>query len=78
MCLTEPVRVVAVDGPTATVEVNGRRRTVSALAVPEVRVGDWAILAAGLLVRIVTPDAAAQIADARRLATDDHPKGDSA
>jgi hydrogenase assembly chaperone HypC/HupF len=79
MCLTEPVRVVAVDGPLATVEANGRQRTVSALAVPEIRPGNWAILAAGLLVRIVEPDAAAHIAAALHAATDERPpKGELA
>ncbi|HET7581715.1 MAG TPA: HypC/HybG/HupF family hydrogenase formation chaperone [Candidatus Limnocylindria bacterium] len=78
MCLTEPVHVLAVDGPIATVEANGRQRTVSALAVPEVRAGDWAILAAGLLVRVLTPETAARMADARQLAADDQPKGEPA
>jgi hydrogenase assembly chaperone HypC/HupF len=71
MCLTEPVHVLFVDGPMATVEANGRRRVVSALAVPDVQPGNWAILAAGLLVRVLEPEAAAQIATALRLATDD-------
>jgi hydrogenase assembly chaperone HypC/HupF len=69
VCLTAPVHVIAVDGPMATVEAAGKRRVVSALALPEVRPGDWAILAAGLLVRIVEPEAAEQIASALRLAT---------
>ena len=79
MRLTEPVRVLAVDGPLATVEANGRQRTVSALDVPEIRPGDWAILAAGLLVRIVEPAAAADIAAALHAATKERPlKGDLA
>ena len=79
MCLTEPVRVVAVDGPLATVEANGRQRTVSALAVPEIRPGDWAILAAGLLIRTLEPDAATQMTAALHLATHDvPPKGELA
>ena len=79
MCLTEPVRVLAVDGAIATVEANGKRRSVSALAVPEVRVGDWAILAAGLLIRTLEPDAAAQMTAALHLATHDvPPKGELA
>lgn len=69
MCLTEPVRVIAVDGAIATVDANGKQRVVSALAVPEVQAGDWAILAAGLLVRILDPDAAGQMSAALHLAT---------
>jgi hydrogenase assembly chaperone HypC/HupF len=79
MCLTEPVRVLTVDGALATVEANGKRRSVSTLAVPEVRAGDWAILAAGLLVRVLEPDAAARITAALHLATHDRPpKGELA
>jgi hydrogenase assembly chaperone HypC/HupF len=79
MCLTEPVRVLTVDGAIATVDANGKRRHVSTLAVPQVRAGDWAILAAGLLVRVLEPDAAAEIAAALHLAThDDPPKGEPA
>ena len=69
MCLTEPVRIIAVDGAIATVDANGKQRIVSALAVPEARAGDWAILAAGLLIRILQPEAAKDMAAALHLAT---------
>jgi hydrogenase expression/formation protein HypC len=71
MCLTLPVRVISIHGHTAVVDVGGDRRSASTLAVPEVREGDWAILAAGLLVRIVDPSTARQISAALRLATDE-------
>jgi hydrogenase expression/formation protein HypC len=70
MCLTMPVRVISVDGTVATVEVGNQHRVASTLAVPDVKPGDWAILAAGLLVRIVDPEAAQQITAAFRLATE--------
>jgi hydrogenase expression/formation protein HypC len=73
MCLTAPARVISVDGDVAVVDLNGQRRTASTLAVPEVRAGDWTILAAGLLVRILDPATAHQISVAMRLATDDAP-----
>jgi hydrogenase expression/formation protein HypC len=73
MCLTLPVRVISIQGHTAVVDIGGQRRVASTLAVPDVRAGDWAILAAGLLVRIVDPSAARQIRAALRLATDDYP-----
>jgi hydrogenase expression/formation protein HypC len=72
MCLTLPVRVISVEGHTAVVDVGGQRRIASTLAIPEVRAGDWAIQAAGLLVRIVDPSAARQITAALRLATDEY------
>lgn len=72
MCLTLPVRVVSVDDGIAVVEAEGIRRTASTLAVPDVQVGDWAILAVGLLVRVLDPTAARQIAGALHLAKDDN------
>jgi hydrogenase expression/formation protein HypC len=71
MCLTLPVRVISVDDGVAVVEVDGLRRTASTLAVPEAGPGDWAILAAGLLLRVLDPAAAHEIAAALHLATDD-------
>jgi hydrogenase assembly chaperone HypC/HupF len=72
VCLTLPVRVISVERHTAVVDVGGQPRIASTLALPEVREGDWAILAAGLLVRIVDPSAARQITAALRLATDEN------
>jgi hydrogenase assembly chaperone HypC/HupF len=73
MCLTLPARVISVDGAWAEVEIGGLRRTASTLPVPEVRPGDWGLLAAGSLVRILEPDIARQIAAAVQLATTTHP-----
>jgi hydrogenase maturation factor len=72
MCLTAPVRVTAIapDG-TATIVSGAVERTASTLAVPEVRVGDWALLSAGLLVRILPPDVASELAAAVRTAAGD-------
>ena len=72
MCLTAPVQVTAIapDG-TATVASGGTQRSASTLAVPDVRVGDWALLSAGLLVRILPPDVATELAAAFRTATGD-------
>jgi hydrogenase assembly chaperone HypC/HupF len=69
MCLTRPVQVISVDGASAVVAIGNERRTASTLAVPEVAAGDWAILAAGLLVRVLDPETAHQIMAAAQLAT---------
>jgi hydrogenase expression/formation protein HypC len=69
MCLTAPVHVITVDGGLATVEVGGLRRTASTLVVPEVRAGDWALMTAGTLVRVLDPGIAAELAAAVRTAT---------
>ena len=65
MCLTMPARVITVDGAWAEIEVDGIRRRASTLAVPDVRPGDWALVAAGTLVRLLDPELAQEIADAR-------------
>lgn len=72
MCLIAPVQVTAItpDG-TATIVSGGLERSASTLAVPDVRVGDWALLSAGLLVRVLAPDVAAELAAAVRTASGD-------
>ena len=72
MCLTAPVQVTAIapDG-TATIVFGGIQRSASTLAVPEVRVGDWALLSAGLLVRVLPPNVATELAAAFRTASGD-------
>lgn len=64
MCLTAPVRVVAVDEGRAEVDLGGRRYAASTLLVPDVRPGDWALLSAGVLVRRIEPELAAELAAA--------------
>jgi len=70
MCLTAPARVLSVDADGATVLLGGNRRRASTLVVPEVRPGDWVIVAAGtILERIDQPEAvdrAAAVAEAYR------------
>jgi hydrogenase assembly chaperone HypC/HupF len=70
MCLTVPARVIAVDGHWAEVDVDGAVRRASILPVPDVRPGDWGIVAAGTIVRLIDPGLAVEIAEATRLARD--------
>jgi hydrogenase maturation factor len=71
MCLTAPVRVLRLDGDVATVDAAGRHLRASALPVPDVRAGDWALMTAGTLVRVLDPDLAADLAAAFRTAMGD-------
>jgi hydrogenase assembly chaperone HypC/HupF len=64
MCLTMPARVVELDGAWAVVEQDGVRRRASTLPTPEVQSGDWVLVAAGSVIRILPPDIAAEIAQA--------------
>ena len=55
MCLTLPGEVVAIDGEAAVVRVDGRLRRASALPVPDLRVGDRVIVAAGSVMARLDP-----------------------
>ena len=75
MCLTMPARIIAVHGGFADVEIAGMRRRASTLPVPGARAGDWALVAAGTVIRIIDSTTAHQIASAVRLASIE-PRGD--
>ena len=55
MCLTLPGEVVAFDGDVAVVRVDGKLRRASALPVPDLRVGDRVIVAAGSVMARLDP-----------------------
>ena len=72
MCVVAPARVTALDGSTAILEVDGRRRTASTLLAPEVVIGDWVIVSGGaVLRRISATDADAMRSAVARLASAD-------
>ena len=50
MCLAVPARVVEIRGDTATVDMEGVRREVSVLLVPDVKIGEYAIVHAGFAI----------------------------
>jgi len=64
MCLTAPARVLAIDAEGATVLLGGRERRASTLVVPEVRPGDWVVVAAGTILERIDQPAAAYLAAA--------------
>lgn len=64
MCLTAPARVLAVDGPWAVIDLDGVTRRASLTLVPEVAVGDWVLVTAGLVLEVLD-DAA--VTDLERL-----------
>lgn len=73
MCLVLPGRVLAIDGSTATVDLEGRVRRASLLLGPDVAVDDWVLVAAGTVLRRLDADEALELADRIRaavLATD--------
>ena len=50
MCLTAPARVLAVDGDMALVDLDGMARRASLVLLPDASVGDWVLVASGLVL----------------------------
>jgi hydrogenase expression/formation protein HypC len=50
MCLTAPARVLAVDGELALVDLDGMARRASLVLLPDATVGDWVLVASGLVL----------------------------
>jgi hydrogenase expression/formation protein HypC len=61
MCIAYPGRVIEVDSSGALVETEQRRRRASLLLVPETAVGDWVVVSAGTVLRILDPEEANEI-----------------
>lgn len=64
MCLTLPGRVVALDKQWASVEIGGRVRRALNMLFPELTVGDWVVVSAGTILRVLDPDDAELIREA--------------
>jgi hydrogenase maturation factor len=56
-----PALVIAVDGMTAEVDHDGRRRRASLLIEPDVVPGDWVIVGSGAVLRRLDPAEAREI-----------------
>jgi hydrogenase expression/formation protein HypC len=61
MCIAMPGRVLAIDSDHAIVDLDGRVRRASLVRMPEVSVGDWALVAAGTVLRRLEPDEATEL-----------------
>ena len=53
MCLTAPGRVLAIDGEMALVDLDDMPRRASLALVPDAAVGDWVLVAAGLVLEVM-------------------------
>jgi hydrogenase expression/formation protein HypC len=58
MCLAVPMKVIELDLPIATVEVEGVRREVRADFLPDLALGDYVLVHAGIAIERVDPDEA--------------------
>jgi hydrogenase assembly chaperone HypC/HupF len=61
MCLMAPARVVAIDGAMCQVETGGRVDKASMMLEPDLVVGDWVLVNAGTVVRVLDEDQAAEM-----------------
>jgi hydrogenase assembly chaperone HypC/HupF len=68
MCLAQPGRILAIEADHAVVDLDGRVRRASLLRMPDVSVGDWALVAAGTVLRRLDPDEAGEIRELLRVA----------
>ena len=50
MCLSYPGRVMSVHDDYVLVDEDGRRRRASRLLIPDLRPGDWVLVAAGAVI----------------------------
>jgi hydrogenase expression/formation protein HypC len=61
MCIAYPGQVLEIADGTALVETDQRQRRASLLLVPETAVGDWVVVSAGTVLRVLDPVEAAEI-----------------
>jgi hydrogenase expression/formation protein HypC len=61
MCIAYPGQVLEIADGAALVETDQRQRRASLLLVPETAVGDWVVVSAGTVLRVLDPDEAAEI-----------------
>jgi len=60
MCLALPAEVIAIDGETATVDVDGAQMPVSLMFLDGVRPGDFVVVHVGYALSIIDPETAAE------------------
>jgi hydrogenase expression/formation protein HypC len=61
MCIAYPGQVLEIDNGMALVETDQRRRRASLLLVPETAVGDWVVVSAGTVLRVLDAAEATEI-----------------
>jgi len=58
MCIAIPSRIVAIHGDMATIDVQGARREVSLMLLPEeVAIDDYVLVHAGFAIQRIDPEA---------------------
>jgi len=58
MCIAIPSKVIAIKGAMATIDVQGARREVSLMLLPEeAEIGDYVLVHAGFAIQRLNPEA---------------------
>ena len=53
MCLALPMRIVSIEGDTATIAAPGLEQRASLMLVPDARVGDYVLVHAGFAISLL-------------------------
>lgn len=62
MCVAAPGKVVEINGDTAVIDYNGNKVNASK-GIVDVKIGDWALVHAGLIIQILPEDEAQNMID---------------
>jgi hydrogenase expression/formation protein HypC len=71
MCLAIPMRLIEIDGAAGVAEVDGVTRQVRLDLLPEVALGDYILIHAGLAIARVDPDYALETLELLRTLADE-------
>ena len=58
MCLAVPAKVISLKDMMATVEVDGIRRDISMMLLPEAKEGDYILMHAGFAIQVIDEEEA--------------------
>jgi hydrogenase expression/formation protein HypC len=70
MCLAVPFKIVAIEGETATIDVEGVRMPVCLLLAQEAKIGDYVIVHAGFALKKIDVSQAMETLKLLRQATE--------
>ena len=66
MCLAIPAKIENIEGPRATVNLDGNRTDVLVTLVPEAKVGQWVLIHAGFAITLLDEKEAKETYDLLR------------
>ena len=63
MCLAIPMRITAIDGKMATIELDGLSQRASLLLLPSAEIGDYVLVHAGCAITVLSEEDAQETLD---------------